>query len=269
MLRENDMDPLIHTQSGQALENSSRMEPTPSVPSSCAHWVTRPQLRCAILAANDVTLRNAGKKCRGSTGFSLGTLAGTPLPATTETFGASMKQGAKIHQSSGKHTLGHHAFQTAGQWVRGEMRNMQVAGLINNDENRPKLSSQNETEVVDQVAGLCCCAALLFWMTMTMTRSGKTIEQMQETRKRHTPMSFAVLRPRCWRQSYRAKALRIQERSPSVDVVQLELVEGVTLCLPAAKIPSLWRSFLHNVICVVARVIEKANRYEQENKNIR
>ena len=34
---------------------------------------------------------------------------------------------------------------------------------------------------------MCCCAALLLWMTMTMTRSGKTVEQMQETRKRHTP----------------------------------------------------------------------------------
>ena len=48
-------------------------------------------------------------------------------------------------------------------------------------------SSQIETEVVDQVAGLCCCAALLLWMTMTMTRSGKAIEQVQETRERHTP----------------------------------------------------------------------------------
>ena len=74
-----------------------------------------------------------------------------------------MKQGAKIHQSSGKHTLRYHAFQTAGQWVRGELRNMQVAGLINNDENRPKLSSQNETEVVDQgrrVVLLCCSAVV-------------------------------------------------------------------------------------------------------------
>ena len=41
-------------------------------------------------------------------------------------------------------------------------------------------------------------------------------------------MSLAVLRPRCWRQCYRAKALRIQERWPSVDVAQLELVKGVT-----------------------------------------
>ena len=48
-------------------------------------------------------------------------------------------------------------------------------------------SSLIETEVVDQVAGLCCCAALVLWMTMTMTRSGKAIEQVQETRKRHTP----------------------------------------------------------------------------------
>ena len=48
-------------------------------------------------------------------------------------------------------------------------------------------SSQFETEVVDQVAGLCCCAALLLWVTTTMTRSGKTIKQMQETRERHTP----------------------------------------------------------------------------------
>ena len=48
-------------------------------------------------------------------------------------------------------------------------------------------SAQIETEVVDQVAGLCCCAALLLWVTTTMTRSGNTIERMQETRKRHTP----------------------------------------------------------------------------------
>ena len=48
VLREDDVDPLIHTQSWQPLENSSRMEPTPPVLSSCAHWVTRPQLRCTI-----------------------------------------------------------------------------------------------------------------------------------------------------------------------------------------------------------------------------
>ena len=34
---------------------------------------------------------------------------------------------------------------------------------------------------------MCCCAALLLWVTMTMTRLGKTTEQMQETGKRHTP----------------------------------------------------------------------------------
>ena len=36
--------------------------------------------------------------------------------------------------------------------------------------------------------------------------------------------------------------LRNQERWPSVDVVQLEVVKGVPLCLHAGKIPSLWRS---------------------------
>ena len=59
-----------------------------------------------------------------------GTPGGTPLPETTETFGANIKQGAKMHHNSGKTHL--------GQWVRGEERNMQVAGQINNDENRPK-----------------------------------------------------------------------------------------------------------------------------------
>ena len=54
---------------------------------------------------------------------------------------------------------------------------------MHNDENRPQI----ETEVVDQVARLCCCAAPLSWRTMTKTRSGKTIEQRQETRERHTP----------------------------------------------------------------------------------
>ena len=40
VLRKHDVDPLIHTQSGRPLENSSRMEPMPSVLSSCAHWVS-------------------------------------------------------------------------------------------------------------------------------------------------------------------------------------------------------------------------------------
>ena len=70
---------------------------------------------------------------------------------------------------------------------------MQVAGQMNNDENRPKLSPQIDIEVVDQVAGLGCCAALLLWVTMTMTRSGEATEQMQETRKRHTPDLARVL----------------------------------------------------------------------------
>ena len=77
------MDPPIHTDSEQSLESSSRMEPTPSVHSSCAHWAT-------ILADNDVTLRDAGKKRRGSTGFELGKLPRTTLPAATETFGANV-----------------------------------------------------------------------------------------------------------------------------------------------------------------------------------
>ena len=38
-----------------------------------------------------------------------------------------------------ENTMRYHASQTAGQWVRGELRQMQVAGQINNDENRPKL----------------------------------------------------------------------------------------------------------------------------------
>ena len=60
---------------------------------------------------------------------------------------------------------------------------MQVAGQKITTRIDPN-SSQIETEVVDKVAGLCCCAALLLWVTITMTRSGKNIEQMQETRKR-------------------------------------------------------------------------------------
>ena len=51
------MDPPILSESEQSLENSSRMEPTPSVLSSCAHWAT-------IVADIDVTLRDAGKKRR-------------------------------------------------------------------------------------------------------------------------------------------------------------------------------------------------------------
>ena len=38
-------------------------------------------------------------------------------------------------------------------------------------------------------------------------------------------MSLAISRPRCLRQRYRAKALRIQKRWPSVDVVQLERLQ--------------------------------------------
>ena len=45
------------------------------------------------------------------------------------------------------------------------------------------------------------------------------------------PISLAVLRPRCKRQRCRAKALHIQERWPSVDVIQLEFVKGVTRVL--------------------------------------
>ena len=86
---------------------------------------------------------------------------------------------------------------------------MQVVGQTNNDENRPKLSSQIETEVVDQVAGLCCCAALLLGMTTTMTRSGKTIEQMQETRERHSTPDVA----RGLEASLPAPALLSQRRS--------------------------------------------------------
>ena len=48
-------------------------------------------------------------------------------------------------------------------------------------------SLQIDTADVDQVVGLCCCAALPLCVTMTMTRSGEAIEQMQETLKRHTP----------------------------------------------------------------------------------
>ena len=146
-----------------------------------------------FLRLRTFTLHVAGKKCRGSTGFLLGTLAGTTLPATTETFGVNIKTGCQDASEFRKNTLGYHAFQTAGQWVRGELRNMQVAGQMNNDENRPKLSPQIDIEVVDQVAGLGCCAALLLWVTMTMTRSGEATEQMQETRKRHTPDLARVL----------------------------------------------------------------------------
>ena len=49
------------------------------------------------------------------------------------------KKGCQDASEFRENTLRYHAFQTAGQWVRGELRNMQVAGQINNDENRPKL----------------------------------------------------------------------------------------------------------------------------------
>ena len=67
--------------------------------------------------------------------------------------------------------------------------------------------------------------------------SGETIEQMQETLKRHTPylargLEASLLAPAL---PSRAKALRIQERWPSVDVVQLELVKGVTPVLACSE----------------------------------
>ena len=72
------------------------------------------------------------RMCRGSTGFLLVTQAGTTLPATTETFG-EQKSGCQDASVFRENTLRYHAFQTA------ELRNMQVAGQKNNDENRPKL----------------------------------------------------------------------------------------------------------------------------------
>ena len=134
---------------------------------------------CAILAANDVTLRNAGKKCRGSTGFLRGHWLEQHFQSDNGNVRRQQKTGCQDASEFMENTMRYHASQTAGQWVRGKLRNMQVAGQMNNDENRPKLIT-NETEVVDQVA-LCCRAALLLWVTTTMARSGKTIEQMQET----------------------------------------------------------------------------------------
>ena len=98
VLREDGMDPLTHTQSGQPLEHSSRMQAKAAgsfIMCSLGHLTTTPAV--LTLAANDVTLRDAGNKCRGSVGL----LAGDAL-ATTETFGAIRKQCAKMHQSSGE-----------------------------------------------------------------------------------------------------------------------------------------------------------------------
>ena len=60
---------------------------------SLGHLTTTP---VQFLRLTTFTLHDAGKKCRGSTDFLLGTLA------TTETFGANRKRCAKMHQSSGK-----------------------------------------------------------------------------------------------------------------------------------------------------------------------
>ena len=87
VLREDDIDPPIHTETEQQLGSSSQMEPTPSVPSSCAqkiHW--------NVVADIGVAIRDAGQKRRGSTGFVLGKLAGTPFPATMELCGANVKK---------------------------------------------------------------------------------------------------------------------------------------------------------------------------------
>ena len=66
------------------------------------------------------------------------TTGGTTLPETTETFGANIKTGRQIASEFRENTLRYYAFQTVGQWVGGKERKMQVAGPINNDENRPK-----------------------------------------------------------------------------------------------------------------------------------
>ena len=226
---------------GSHLKNSSRMDPTPSVLSSRAHWVTWPQLRCAILATSDVTLRDVGKKCRGSTSFLLGALAGTTLSAKTETFG-EQKTGCQDASEFRENTVRYHAFQTAGQWVRGELRNMQVAGQDNNDENRPTLITNWSWSCRSRSQG---CVVVLLWCCGWHWQWRARVRPSNRCRKLLSdkpPISLALLRPRCWRQRYRAKALRIQERWPSVDVVQLEVVKGVTPCLPTAKIPALWRS---------------------------
>ena len=49
------------------------------------------------------------------------------------------KTGCQDASEFRENTLRYHAFQTAGQWVRGELRNMLVVGQMNNDENRPEL----------------------------------------------------------------------------------------------------------------------------------
>ena len=187
VLREDDMDPLTHTQSWQPLENSLRMEPTPSVffiIRSLGHLTTTPEY-------NSCGQRRYTSRCRKEVSWIHWLLTGdtggnNTSRATMETFGANRKQGAKMHQSSWKTHCRYHASpdsKTMGS--RRIEKTCRWRDRMFNDENRPELIT-NETEVVDQVA-LCCRAALLLWVTMTMTRSGKTIEQMQETHKRHNP----------------------------------------------------------------------------------
>ena len=63
------------------------------------------------------------------------------------------KTGCKDASEFRENTLGYHAFQTARQCVRGELRNMQVAGHINHHKLKLKLSIRSQGCVV---VLLCC-----------------------------------------------------------------------------------------------------------------
>ena len=71
------------------------------------------------------------------------------------------KTGCQDASEFRENTLRYHAFQTAGQWVRGELRNMQVAGQKKRREStqthhklKLKLSIRSQGCVV---VLFCCC----------------------------------------------------------------------------------------------------------------
>ena len=92
-----------------------------------------------FLAANDVTLRDAGKNVSWIHRLLTGDTGWNNTSSDNGNVRRQRKTGCKDASEFWENTLRYHASQTAGQWVRGELRNMQVAGQMINDENRPKL----------------------------------------------------------------------------------------------------------------------------------
>ena len=92
-----------------------------------------------FLAANDVILRNAGKNVSWIHWLLAGDTGWNNTSSDNGNVRRQRKTGCQDASEFWENTLRYHASQTAGQWFPGELRNMQVAGQIVNDENRPKL----------------------------------------------------------------------------------------------------------------------------------